>query len=195
MTQSQKPSEGEFAGDEFQQRDRNWRRAGLALLVLLAAGSIAGLYGQPTTVLRAAAIYLILMVVFRFAGHRTLAQITNFDLILVLIIGEATQNAMVQDDMSITTAGIAIITLVLCDMVLGKGKQRWPTLDKVSEGLPVVLVADGQPFADRMKREDVDLEDILAAARERQGLTTLTQIKYAVLEKNGGISIVPKDTP
>lgn len=165
-------------------------------MALLAGGSLVGLYGDPTTALRAAGIYLILMLAFRFAGHRTLAQITNFDLILVLIIGDATQNALVGDDTSMATAAVAIGSLVLLDVLMGRGKQTWPRLDTLADGLPVVLLARGVPFGDRMARQGVDVEDVLAAARERHGLTRLDQIEFAVLEKSGGISIIPRrETP
>lgn len=161
-------------------------------LLLLVAGSLTGFYGRPTTTLRAAAIYIFLLFVFRFAGQRTLAQITNFDLILVLIIGDATQNALVGDDTTLTTAAVAIGTLVLVDVAMGRGKQKWPALDVVVDGLPVVLVAHGTPFPDRMDRVGVDLEAILAAARERQGVTQLSDVEFAVLENSGGISIIPR---
>jgi uncharacterized membrane protein YcaP (DUF421 family) len=191
MTAPQTPTEGRFAGDRFQRLDRRWRRVGLVALALLAAGSLTGLYGQPSTMLRAAAVYVFLMLVFRFAGHRTLAQITNFDLILVLIIGDATQNALVGDDTSIVTAAVAIGTLVLLDVAMGRGKQAWPVVDDIVDGMPVVLVAHGVEYSERMKREGVDTEDILAAARERQGLTRIAQIEFAVLERSGGISVIP----
>lgn len=191
MVTRQAPAEGRFAGDRFQRLDRRWRRVGLFALLLLAAGSLTGLYGQPSTILRAAGVYVFLMFVFRFAGHRTLAQLTSFDLILVLIIGDATQNALVGDDTTVMTAAVAIGTLILVDVAMGRGKQVWPVVDHVVDGLPVVLVAHGVEFAERMKREGVDTEDILAAARERHGLTRLDEVEYAVLERSGGISIVP----
>jgi uncharacterized membrane protein YcaP (DUF421 family) len=191
MANSQAPAQGRFAADRFQRNDRRWRRLGLSALLLLAAGALTGLYGQPSTVLRAAAVYVFLLLVFRFAGHRTLAQITNFDLILVLIIGDATQNALVGDDTSGTTAAVAIATLVLLDVALGKGKQAWPIVDDIMDGMPVVLVAHGVEFTERMEREGVDTEDILAAARERQGITQIAEVEYAVLERSGGISIIP----
>ena len=76
------------------------------------------------TVLRAAAIYLLLMVVFKIAGRRTLLQMTSFDLILLLIISEATQQALLGDDFSVTGASLTIITLITIDIVLGKLKAR-----------------------------------------------------------------------
>jgi len=186
------PAQGHFGDDRYQTRDQRLRRVGLLALALLIGGSLVGLYSNPATVFRSAGIYLFVMLAFRFAGQRTLAQITNFDLILVLIIGDATQNAIVGDDTSLWTAGVAIATLVLLDVLIGRGKQAWPQFDTVADGLPVVVVAKGIPFHERMNKQGIDLEDILAAARERQGITRIEDIEYAVLEKSGGISIVPK---
>lgn len=187
------PAQGHFGDDRYQTRDQRLRRAGLLALALLIGGSLFGLYGNPGTALRSAGIYLFVMLAFRFAGQRTLAQITNFDLVLVLIIGDATQNVIVGDDTSPWTAVVAIATLVLLDVLISRGKQAWPKLDVVADGLPVVVVAQGIPFLERMNKQGVDLEDILAAARERQGITRIEDVEYAVLEKSGGISIVARN--
>lgn len=191
MTDSH-PPQGHFGDDTYQRRDQHVRRLGLLALAVLIGGSLLGLYGSPATAFRSAGVYLFLMLAFRFAGHRTLAQITNFDLILVLIIGDATQNAIVGDDTSIWTAAIAIASLILLDVLMGRGKQAWPPLDVVADGLPVVIAAQGTPLQERMTRQGVDLEDILAAARERHGITRLEDIEFAVLEKSGGISVIPR---
>lgn len=143
------------------------------------------------TVLRAAGIYLILMVVFKIAGRRALLQMTSFDLILLLIISEATQQALLGDDFSVTGAGLTIITLVTIDIVLGKLKNRFPSLAQLAEGGPVILVEHGRALQQRMKMTGVSEEDVLEAARS-QGLERLEQIRYAVLEVNGHISTIPE---
>lgn len=143
------------------------------------------------TVLRAAAVYLFLVLVFRVCGTRTLAKITTFDFALLLIIAEAAQQAMIGDDFSFTNAFVAILTLVGIDVALSLWKQRSHQLDRWLDGLPLVLVENGYPYAERLRKARVDESDILAAARERQGLERMEQIKYAVLERNGGISIIP----
>ena len=146
------------------------------------------------SVLRAASVYLILMVILRIAGKRTLAQVTVFDFILLLIIGEATQQALLGDDFSIINAAIVIATLVLLDIVLSVLKQRWPRLDRVIDDAPVVIVDNGRLLWDRMNKARIDEQEILVAARELHGLERLDQVKYAVLERHGGISIVPKES-
>ncbi|TDE85439.1 DUF421 domain-containing protein [Deinococcus sp. S9] len=143
-------------------------------------------------VLRSAAIYLFLLVIFRVAGKRTLAQITTFDLVLLLIISEVTQQAMVGNDFSLTQAMLAIITLVGLDIGLSLWKQRSSTLERLVDSVPVLILENGRPLKERMQQLRVDESDILNAARELQGLERLDQIKYAILERSGHISVIPK---
>lgn len=143
-------------------------------------------------VLRAAAIYLGLLLVLRVMGKRSLAQVTTFDFILLLIISEATQQALLGDDFSITNALLVVITLVVLDRGLDSVQHRSPVVSRVTQSLPVVLVADGDPLQEVLDREKVDVKDVLQEARTSQGIHQLDQIRYAVLERSGAISIVPK---
>jgi uncharacterized membrane protein YcaP (DUF421 family) len=143
-------------------------------------------------VLRSLAIYGFLLVLFRIAGKRTLADITPFDFVLLLIIGEATQQGLLGDDFSVTNALLVITSLVSIDIALSLLKARWPRLARATEGIPVVLVDDGQMLDDRMRRARVDEDDILEAARSTQGLSRLSQVRFAVLERTGAISIIPQ---
>jgi uncharacterized membrane protein YcaP (DUF421 family) len=144
------------------------------------------------SVLRAAAVYLFLLVLFRISGKRTLSDVTTFDFVLLLIISEATQQALLGEDFSLTNAFLVILTLIGIDITLSLWVQRWPRLSKWIEGVPLVIVEHGQPLRERMKRVRVSEDEILTAARERQGLAQMDQIQYAVLERSGGISIIPK---
>ena len=145
------------------------------------------------SVVRAAAIYIGLLVIFRVIGNRTLGQLTTFDLVLLLIISEAIQNGLVGQSHSLTHALVLVLTLVGLDLGLSFAKERSSTLEKWIDGVPVILVDEGRLRHDRMRKERVDEADILTAARERHGLERMEQIKYAVLERSGGISIVPWD--
>ena len=144
------------------------------------------------SVLRAVTIYIALMIIMRMAGKRSLAQITTFDFVLLLIIGEATQQALLGQDFSMTNAIIVIVTLVVVDIGLSFIKRQSKTIDKVLDDVPLVIVEDGVALKDRMDKARVDESDVLSAARHLQGLERLDQIRYAVLERSGGISIVPK---
>ncbi len=146
------------------------------------------------TIIRAAAIYAFLFLVFRVAGKRSLAEITTFDFILLLIIAETTQQALIGDDFSIITAVLLISTLFLIEIILTLLKQRYPRVDRIMEGEPVVLVENGRPLRERMELERVDVDDILEAARRWRGLERIDQIKFAVLERDGNITIVPRES-
>jgi uncharacterized membrane protein YcaP (DUF421 family) len=181
--------------DTLQRAEWRMQRWGLTGLTLLVAASILGCVGSPTTFFRVVAIYGFLLVVFRLAGQRTLAQLTSFDLVLVLVIGDATQQALIGDDFTIGTAIVAVGSLVLLDVGLGFLKSRWSAIDRLVDGLPLILVEHGTPLPDRMARERIDLGDILAAGREQHGLRRLDEIDFAVLERSGGLSIIPKRSP
>ena len=145
-----------------------------------------------TSILRAIVIYVVLLIIFRIAGKRTLSQITTFDFVLLLIIGESTAQALMSDDFSVTNAVLVIGTLVMLDILISLVKQRSPKLDRVLESAPLILLEDGKLLEDRMQRERVGKDDILERARELQGLERLEEIQYAVLERSGGITIIPK---
>jgi uncharacterized membrane protein YcaP (DUF421 family) len=143
-------------------------------------------------VLRAAAIYFFLLLILRLSGKRTLAQVTTFDFVLLLIIGEATQQGLIGDDFSVTKALLLILTLVALDVGLSLLQERIPGLGLLLEGAPLVILKDGAPLEHRMRAARVDVQDILGTARILHGIERLEQIKYAVLERDGGISVIPK---
>lgn len=145
------------------------------------------------SILRAVVVYLFLLVLFRLSGKRTLAEVTTFDFVLLLIISEATQQALVGTDNSMTNAFLLVTTLVVLNVLFSEIKQRLKPAERVLDGLPLLIVEHGKPLQDRMQKERVDVDDVLDAAREIHGLEKLEQIKYAVLERNGKISIIPSE--
>ncbi len=142
-------------------------------------------------VLRGVIIYLFLFIVFRFMGKRSLSSTTTFDFVVLLIISEVTQNALVGEDYSLTNAMLLIATLMGIDIVLSFFKQKFKSFDRVVEGVPLIIVDHGQPLKERMQKSGVQEDDVLQAARLSQGVERMDQIKYAVLEKDGSISIIP----
>jgi uncharacterized membrane protein YcaP (DUF421 family) len=145
-------------------------------------------------VLRGVAVYLFLLLIFRLTGKRSLSQVTTFDFVLLLIISETTQQALMGEDFSLTNCFLIVITLFVADQILTFFKDKSSFMRRWTEGLPVVILEDGKPLRNRMRQSQVDEDDILEAARELQGLERLDQIKYAVLERHGGITIVPKES-
>jgi uncharacterized membrane protein YcaP (DUF421 family) len=144
------------------------------------------------SVLRALAVYFGLLIIFRLTGRRALAQMTTFDLVLVLIISETIQQAMVGDDQSITNAFILVLTLVGSATLISILKQRSTQVEKWTEGLPVFVLENGKMHQDRMGELRVDEDDIMAAARQTQAVEKMDDIKHVIVENSGQISVIPK---
>ncbi|BBN61593.1 MULTISPECIES: DUF421 domain-containing protein [Pseudomonas] len=142
-------------------------------------------------VLRAAAIYFVLMVLFRVAGRRSLTDLTTFDFVLLLIIGEATQQALLGDDFSVTNAILIISTLIAIDVGFSLAKRRSRRLAKFLDGGPTVIVEDGKPLTKRMREARISESDVMEAARTTQGIVEMKDIRYAIIERNGEISVIP----
>jgi uncharacterized membrane protein YcaP (DUF421 family) len=143
-------------------------------------------------VVRGIAVYVFLLIIFRVSGKRSLRTATTFDFVMLLIIAETTQQALIGDDASVTGAFLLIVVLVGSDILLSLIKRSFPRLDRLVEGQPLVILRNGVPLRARMHVERVDEDDVLSAAREQQGIERLEDIKRAVLERSGAISIVPR---
>jgi uncharacterized membrane protein YcaP (DUF421 family) len=144
-------------------------------------------------VVRGMAIYLVLLVLFRLVGKRALAQITTFDFVLLLIISEATQQALLGEDFSVINAALVIATLIGTDRLFDYVSWRFPLFERLTDSTPVILVEDGRVLDDVLAKEHVSKDQILESARKTQGLERMDQIKWAIQETSGGISIVPKE--
>ena len=146
------------------------------------------------SIARGLVVYFFLLIVFRVSGKRTLSQASSFDLVLLLIISEVTQEAMVDSDHSVTNAALLIITLVGTATLLATIKMRYPKIERILDGQPLLIFDKGNLLHDRTDRERIDEKDILEAARQLHGLERLDQVKYAVIERNGEISIIPVES-
>jgi uncharacterized membrane protein YcaP (DUF421 family) len=144
------------------------------------------------SVIRPALVYLFLLLSLRLTGKRTLAQITTFDFVLLLIISEASQQALIGEDNSMINGAIVVATLIGLNIVMSLVKQRSKVIDRTLDDIPVMIVTDGKPLKDRMDKERVDEDDVLDAARENHGLERMEQIRHAFLERDGQISIIPR---
>lgn len=114
-------------------------------------------------VTRGAAVYLLLLIIFRLAGRRTLAQMTNFDFVLLLIISEATQNAMIGEDYSVTNGALVVLTLVGLDVLLSHVKRWSEAAEMWLDGKPTIIVEQGRPKTETMQRARIDEDDVLMA--------------------------------
>ena len=143
-------------------------------------------------VLRGVAIYLLVMLLVRVSGKRAVGQFTPFDLILLILIGNAVQNGINGGDNSLTGAAIMATTLVALNYVVAFLTSRSRAAEKVVEGVPVVLARDGRLFAQVLRRELISEADFREALR-MNNLDDVEDVALALLETNGSISVVRKD--
>ena len=142
-------------------------------------------------VLRACAIYVLVMVLVRVSGKRAVGQFTPFDLVLLILIGNAVQNGINGGDNSLTGAAIMATTLIALNYAVAYVTSRNRKVEKFVEGVPVLLARDGQLFEAVLRRELVSREDFREALR-MNGVDDVAEVELALLETNGSISVVKK---
>ena len=145
------------------------------------------------SIIRGVIVYVFLFLVFRIAGKRTLAQSSPFELVLLLIISETIQQALVDSDHSVTNGFLLILTLVGMSILLSVIKHHSETASRWLDGLPTRVVREAawdQEVADKTR---VDEAEVLAAARATQGITRMDDIGHATIENDGKISVVPRE--
>ena len=143
-------------------------------------------------VLRAVVIYTLVMCLVRISGKRAVGQFTPFDLVLLILIGNAVQNGLNGGDNSITGAALLAVCLIGLNYFVAMIAARSPRARRLIEGEPVVLARDGQVFRDVLRRELVSPADFREAMRE-VGCDDIARIRVAMLETNGRISVVLDD--
>lgn len=143
------------------------------------------------SIFRAAFMYLFLMFIIRISGTRTLKEMTTFDFVLLLVIGDASQQAITSNDYSVINAVVIITTFVVMDFALSFLKNKFKKIDQILDGSPILLVNNGKLIKKMMHYTQIEETEILESGRKAHGLETLAEIKYAVLEKDGDITIIP----
>ncbi len=128
----------------------------------------------------------------RIVGRRPGKQMTPFEFVLVFFMGGVTLTPMVGDDRSISNALLTIMTIGIAHYLIAWLKQVSPRFGRIVDGTPLVLLERGRWHTETMKRKAIQDDDVMAMARD-QGLKTLDEVDYAFLERNGEISIVPKE--
>jgi len=142
-------------------------------------------------VFRAILLYLLVFLVTRVVGRRELSSLAPFDLILLIILGDAIQQGLTQDDYSVTGAFIVVLTIVLLQIGTSYLSFRVAPLRRVLEGEPVVILQDGELVERNVHRERLTREEIAEEARQQQ-IESLEQVAWAVLEPSGKISFIVK---
>ena len=144
-------------------------------------------------VLRCTAIYLALLLGFRLFGKREVGQMTLFDLVVVLLVANAVQPAMTGPDASLLGGLIIIATLLTLNSLISYIRVRVPLVNRLVEPSPVVVAKNGKWLKDVLKKQQLTDNEVMAALREH-GLETVGEAKEVVLEADGSLSVVPKDT-
>jgi len=159
---------------------------------------LADVFTHPTTTggaliaAKTALIYLFLILGLRILGKRELGQMTIYDLVLIIILANAVQNAMVGPDNSLVGGLIAATTLLILNKIFTAALMKSRKLAHLMIGNPVLIVSEGQLLRDRMQREGITREQVMAALREH-GIERVDDVRMAILEVDGSISVVPQD--
>ena len=142
-------------------------------------------------VLRAIALYVFIVFIMRVIGRRELSSMTPFDLVLLIILGDAIQQGLTQDDYSVTGAVIAVGTMATMQVFTSYLSFRWRLARRVLEGEPIVVVDRGKLVEHNLKRERMTADEVAEEMRQQQ-ISSLDQVEWGILEANGSISFIEK---
>lgn len=142
-------------------------------------------------VVRSALVYAAVFLGLRLMGKRQLGQMTIFDLVVILLIANAVQNAMVGPDTSLQGGILAAFVLLLANLLLSRLRLVNPKVERLVEGAPTMLISDGQYLDANLRKEGIDRTEVESALREH-GLADAKGVRMAYLEPDGSISIVPR---
>jgi uncharacterized membrane protein YcaP (DUF421 family) len=145
-------------------------------------------------IVRSLVVYLFLLVMFRLLGKREVAQMTVFDLIVLLILSNVLQNAMIGPDNSVIGGLIGATSILAINWVVGRAafSSRW--FERTVEGVPILLVHGGQLIDQNMRRVGISREELLSDLRS-EGVFALQDVRAAVLEPSGKLSVLKSDSP
>jgi uncharacterized membrane protein YcaP (DUF421 family) len=143
-------------------------------------------------VIRSAALYLFVFLVTRAMGRKELGQLSSFELILLVVMGDLIQQGVTGDDRSVVGAMLAVTTFALLTVAISFVAFRWRRTEPLLEGIPVVVIRDGQPLEEVLRIERLTLEELKDAARE-QGVPDLSEVRVGILEAEGRFSFLRTD--
>jgi len=145
----------------------------------------------PSVVLRTAIVYVCLVLGFRFLGKREAGQLSTLDLVVLLVIANAVQNAMVGQNTSLIAGLIAAGVILVLDLILHAAADRWEGLRDFLDGEPTILVDHGKVLWDNLRREGISDRELSVALRQNQ-LLSADEALFVFLETNGQISVIPR---
>lgn len=142
-------------------------------------------------VLRAAFVFFFILLLTRVIGKRELGSLQPLDLVLLIVLGDALQQGLTQDDYSLTGAVLVVGTIAVLQVFVSWLSYRFPRVRPILDGEPIIVVQDGQVIERNIKRERLTPDDIVEEAR-KQHIAHLADVRYAVLETGGTISFITK---
>ena len=145
------------------------------------------------TIIRAIIGYFVLLLVVRVLRRRAGSQMTMFEFVLIFLIGGIIILSTVDRDRSVTNCTCAVITVGMLHRLLSWAKSKNPRIGALLDGVPLVVIKNGECQPEVIEKMHISKGDLQAAARSH-GIPSLEKVKYAILERNGGISIIPKDS-
>jgi uncharacterized membrane protein YcaP (DUF421 family) len=143
-------------------------------------------------VARAVIVFMFLWIVTRAVGRNELGELSTFQLLLFVVMGDLVQQAVTQQDYSVTTAVLAVSTFAVLSVILGWLQYRFKRARPVITGVPLVIVKDGEPLTEALANERMTLDDVFTQARQ-QGIRKLGEIELAILETDGKVSSFTRD--
>ncbi len=143
--------------------------------------------------IRATIIYGLLFLLFRGTRKRALAEMSPFEMILLVALGDIVQQAITQEDYSLTGATIAAGTFSFWVVAMTWLSYRSGRARRIIEGVPLVIIENGKPIEASLKAEQLPMDEILEAARQ-QGIDDLTKVRLGVLETSGRMSFIQHDS-
>jgi uncharacterized membrane protein YcaP (DUF421 family) len=141
--------------------------------------------------LRGIVLFAFVLLITRVIGRRELSSISPFDLVLLIVLGDAVQQGLTQDDYSLTGAIIAVSTIAALQVGTSYVSFRSTRARKVLEGLPIVIVEDGRLIEENLNRERMTADEVAEEMRLQQ-IASLDQVQWAILETNGSMSFIQK---
>jgi uncharacterized membrane protein YcaP (DUF421 family) len=142
-------------------------------------------------VLRAVVVFAFVLVLTRVIGKRELGSLQPFDLILLIVLGDALQQGLTQDDYSLTGAILVVGTIAVLQVAVSWLTYRFPVTRPILEGEPIIVIQDGEVIERNLKRERLTVEEIAEAARLEQ-IAHFSEVRWAILETSGAISFIKK---
>jgi len=143
-------------------------------------------------VLRATFAFAFIVFLTRIAGRKELSSLEPIDLILLVVMGDLIQQGVTGDDRSVVGAMLAVTTFALLTVAISFAAFRWRRTEPILEGIPVIVVRDGQPLEEVLRIERLTLDELKDAARE-QGVADLSEVKLGILEAEGRFSFLRED--